>query len=430
MTAAAPVDPSSTRDGSDHRRVPPAVAWVLGAGAFVAAVGIVVWTIASNLTSDLTLLGGALWDFRDASYYSVTAWFDGLVPWDVASYFDTYPVAQEFSLLPPTYLVLHAPFQLLSFVPATVAIVALNVVGCVAMAAWSLRLARYRVTPIAILIASAVVIVSNGGRNVIYNGQTSLVFAAGVYLALTASSAGPGSVGVFVALIKPAFGIPVAALLLAAGRVRRAVIGVVAATVTSALLMVPFIARAGGLGALIEVLVDNISYTADSPWFAFATTTSRIDATATLAMVFDVEPPPLLEAAIGLLVLGVAAWAIGSRRSVLAGRTWDVVIVLVCVATLLTVYHSVYDLVLLILPTFLVVRRDFAGGIPGTLRWTVAGALLFAAFNPFKWNSVVGAITDSLDVNQLLGPGLTGLALLIAFVGSVIALRGRGEPAE
>ena len=417
----------STRDGSDDRRVPLIVAWIVAAAAFVVASGVVVWTITSNLTADLTQIGGSLWDFRDASYYSVSAWFDGLVPWDVASYFDAYPVAQEFSLLPPTYLVLHAPLQLLSIVPASAAIVGLNLIGCVAMAAWSLRLARYRVTPLAVLVASSLVIVSNGGRNVVYNGQSSLVFTAGVYLALTAASVGAGSAGVFIALIKPAFGIPVAALLVAAGRVRRSVIGVIAATVTSALLMIPFIARAGGIGALLDILADNVSYTADSPWFAFATTTSRIDATATIAMVFDVEPPTVIEVALGLLVLAVAAWAVASRRSVLVGRTWEAVIVLVCVATLLTVYHSVYDLVLLILPTFLVVRRDFAGGVPNPVRWTIAGALLFAEFNPFKWNSLVGAITDSLDVNQLLGPGLTGVALVIAFVGSVIVVRGRAD---
>jgi hypothetical protein len=398
--------------------------WVGAIGLFVLAVAVVTRGIVGTLTNDLTAPGGAFWDFRDAGYFPVRAVLDSVVPYNVVEYFASYPVAQEFPLLPPTYILIHFPFILLSLPAASTAMFAVNLVAIVALSAWSVSLARYRVTPVAVLVVSGLMILSNGGRNVLNTGQITLLFVAGIYLALTARRDSLGSVGVFASLVKPAMGGPVVILLLAAGRVRRALIGAGAAFVMSFVLMLPMVGWAGGLADLIDILMDNLSYSASSPWISLETTTARIDVTATIAMLVDVVPSRGTEIAIGFAVIGAAGYALNSRRTtVWTGTRADAAIVLICLATLIGLYHSFYDLVILLLPILVVSRRDFAGGaIPDRLRLALLASLLFAAFNPFRFGPVVDVFSDSQRMIQVLSPGLTGTALVVALVLAMIVV--------
>ncbi len=387
-------------------------------------------TIVVNLEADLTAPGGSLWDFRDASFYSVRAVLDGLVPYDVAAYFAAYPVAQEFSLLPPTYLILHFPFQLVAFPTAATAMTAVSLLAIVALSAWVLSLARYPIRPVAVLAVSGLAILSNGGRNLLFSGQSSIVFIAGAYLAITAVRTAPGSIGVFVALIKPSFGLPVAALLAASGRWRRAVVGSAAAFILSAVLMVPFIVWSGGIGELVATLSDNAAFSAASEWVSLETTTGRVDLAATIAMVTGLVPSGVGEVAIGVALIAAGAAVLWVRRNTVWGATHrDATIVLIVLATLLGVYHSFYDLLLLLLPAVLLTRPDFAGGsVSRPLRWSLLGLVMFASFNPFRIDQVIAALTDSERLVRLLGPGLTGLSLSIAFVLTAVIVARLPDP--
>ena len=398
--------------------------WVAAIGLFVLAVGIVTRGIAETLTNDLTAPGGAFWDFRDAGYFPVRAVLDRVVPYEVVEYFARYPVAQEFPLLPPTYILIHFPFILLSLPAASTAMFAVNLVAIVALSAWCVSLARYRVTPFAVLVVSGLMILSNGGRNVLNTGQITLLFVAGTYLALTARRDSLGSVGVFASLVKPSIGGPVVILLLASGRARRAVVGAGVAFVTSFLLMLPMVAWAGGLPNLIDILIDNLSYSASSPWISLETTTARIDITATISMLLDIVPSRVVETAIGLAVIGAAGLALHSRRrSVWTGTRADAAIVLICLATLIGLYHSFYDLVILLLPTLLVARHDFAGGHASEpVRLGLLASLLFAAFNPFRFGPIVDLMSDADRAVRILSPGLTGAALAVAFALSLVVV--------
>ena len=398
--------------------------WVLAILAAIVAAGLITRTLVVNYTTDLSAPGGTFWDFRDASYYSVRAALDGLVPYDVDGYFATYPVGQEYPVYPPTYLVLHAPFQLLTLTNASVLMLVLNVGGIVALSAWSISLARYRVTPLFVLVVATLVAVSTGGRNLLISGQSSLVFVAGTYLALTASGTTAGAAGVFLTWIKPGFGIPVTLLVAATGRFRRAVIGTGLAAGVSALLMVPFLVWAGGMGPLVDILRDNVAFSAASKWIALETTTARVDAAATLAILFDLSPPGAFETIVGVVVIGGAATLLFMRRSAFAyGHFGDAAIVLICLATVIGIYHSFYDLVILVLPAILLTRSDFAGGRPArVLRWATLGTVLFASFNPFKVDTIARLLPGSSRLEEILGVGLTGAALLVAFCLAAVAV--------
>jgi hypothetical protein len=403
---------------TENNKVLRGALWVLAIGGFIAAVALIARMLNANYTTDLTAVGGTWWDFRDAGFYPVRAVLDGVLPYDVDVYFATYPVAQEFPLLPPTYMVLHAPFQLLDLTTASFAMLALNVVGFGLLTAWSLRLSRYRLTPLIVIVASTLVIVSNGGRNNLFSGQATVIFVAGAYLALTASGAARGSIGVFVSLIKLGIGVPVTILVAAAGRFRRAIVGLVAAAVVSSVLMVPFVAWAGGVSPLVEILMNNATFSAESRWISLETTSARVDASATIAMIFDVVPSQSVQLLVAVLVISGSAFVLFARRSVFDHRYYnDAVIVLVCLATVTSIYHSFYDLVILILPTILLTRRDFAGGdVPRALRMVMLGSLLIAAFNPFRVESVASVLGVTGRSAVVLATGLTGVALLVALV--------------
>ncbi len=409
---------------AEGNRILRGALWLLAIGALIAALTLVARMLNVNYTTDLTADGGTWWDFRDAGYFPVRAVLDGVLPYDVDVYLATYPVAQEFPLLPPTYMVIHAPFQLFDLTTASILMLSLNLVGIGLLTAWSLRLSRYRLTPLMVVAVSTLVIVSNGGRNNLFSGQMTLVFVAGAYLALTSSEAARGAVGVFVSLIKPGFGVPVTILVAAAGRYRRAVFGAAVAAVVSAVLMVPFVIWAGGVGPLVEILANNVTYSAESKWISLETTTARVDVSATIAMILDVVPPQSVQLLVAALVIGGSAFVLFHKRSVVGHRHFnDAVIVLVCLATITSIYHSFYDLAILILPTILLTRSDFAGGVVHrALRLVMLGSLLVAAFNPFRVESVVRILPGSTRMADVLATGLTGASLLIALVLAAVVV--------
>ncbi|MEA3502949.1 MAG: glycosyltransferase family 87 protein, partial [Actinomycetota bacterium] len=400
--------------------------WILTAVAFVAAVAMVVRTLAVNYTTDLTAPWGTFWDFRDAGYFPVHAVLDRLVPYDVGGYLAAYPVAQEFPLLPPTYVALHAPFVIADLKTASLVMFALNLIGIVLLAGWSLSLGRFRVTPIRVLAVATLVVISTGGRNLLLSGQASLVFTAATYLALTASRETVGALGVFIALVKPSFGLPATVLVAAAGQWRRAVFGAGVAAIVSLFLMIPFVGWAGGVRSLLDILRANSLYTAASPGVDLATSTGRVDAAAAVANVFNVVPPTIVEIGLLLAVLGASAWVLFRRRFVLPiGDYGDAAIVLVSLTVTTGMYHSVYDLVILVLPAILLTRRDFAGGRTSPwLRWSILALIGVAAFNPFKVDSLVRLWNGPQSVVDVLGPGATAMAVLIATVlAAVVVLR-------
>jgi hypothetical protein len=99
------------------------------------------------------------------------------------------------------------------------------------------------------------------------------------------------------------------------------------------------------------------------------------------------------------------------------------VVVLVCLVTVIGIYHSFYDLVILVLPAVLLTRRDFAGGAADDrLRWAMFGAIIIAAFNPFRVDLVARALSHTPRAVEILGPGLTGASLAVALVLAVTVI--------
>ncbi len=94
--------------GTAVRRGIPA--WLRTLVAVAAFVGVAAWltsTTWENITPSRQDVGFQT-DFRDAVYYPVVAFVDGVNPYDPGSYYRAYPVGQEFPLYSPIHLVVHA----------------------------------------------------------------------------------------------------------------------------------------------------------------------------------------------------------------------------------------------------------------------------------------------------------------------------------
>jgi hypothetical protein len=101
----------------------------------------------------------------------------------------------------------------------------------------------------------------------------------------------------------------------------------------------------------------------------------------------------------------------------------------VCLAVIIGFYHSFYDLVILVLPTVLVTRVDFAGGwAPTRYRLGLLIAMLIACFNPFRFGPLADALEGSPTLFRVLSPGLTGLALATAFALALVVVYRLPEP--
>jgi hypothetical protein len=174
------------------------------------------------------------------------------------------------------------------------------------------------------------------------------------------------------------------------------------------------------------MLLHNAKYSAQTVGFSLATTTGRVDASAAIARTFGIVPRTEVEYFIIFGLLGIAAYVVFRSRRALSGpQAGDVLVVVTCVTTVTTIYHSVYDLMILVLPMILLVRRDFAGGVVRrSYRLAILGALAVACFDPFKLNFVVTKFGESSRAIELLGPGVTGMALIVALVMSLIVVDG------
>jgi len=356
---------------------------------------------------------GTFQDLRDAGYYGAQALVDGGNPYDVSAYLAAYPVGQEFPILPPIYPAAHVPLLLLDLEPAGILFFALTIAVIVALSAYALRVARYQVGIVPVLTVSALAIVSNGGRVTLIFGQATAIFVAAIYLALIASTEHPGRgiTGQVVALAKPTFGLPLFVFLLALGRVKRAIAGAAIAAVLSLVLLAPIAVAAGGIGPLVDTLRANWEASFANVGANLDTSAARIDVAATIRSLFKWTPPSWVEYALGIAIVAVAVVLITRwrRRTSVGG---DVVVVMICLATLAGVYHLVYDVLLLLLPVLLAVRRDFAGGALPTTRRIAVGGMLVAAFNPFHSGTFLGMV--DFEVFRILGPGLTGGGVLVA----------------
>jgi hypothetical protein len=390
---------------------------VAAVGAFVL---VAVWLTATtwqHISSSRQDVG-MLTDFRDAIYYPLRALFDGVNPYDAPAYYAHYPVGQELPLYSPVHFVVHAPLLLWSFPQARAGYYGLSLVLVLVLSWYAVRLAGHRATVATVFGVGTLVLLSEPAKLDLRSGQPALLIVLGCYLALasTRDRWPVGAAGVALAFIKPTFGVVLVILLLCRRQVRAALAGLGIAVAVSALVAIPLASAAGGLGSLIDSLRTDLDITSRSPQSRLGSTL-RIDAASTLARLTGLKPSEAVGTLLGagILVVGAAlVWRLrtvdpGSNRSELA-------LTLAALVTVTCTFHVPYDLLLLLWPVLLLVRRGppDAAVWPARVRPAVLVLVLLPAVDPLSWSFVNQTVGQIPGADRVLGVTARGLCLIAA----------------
>jgi hypothetical protein len=403
-----------------------AAARLLVAVAFatvVAALGYRAWSLL-NVPGHPDGAHWTLQDFRDAIYYPARAFLEGGNPYDHAAYLRAHPVGQVFAPYAPAVLLLYLPFALLPFAAAEALYFGLTVALTVVLARLALALNGVGAGLVPTLALATALLASRPGQQNLLLGQCTAHVAIGCMLALRFAGERPwlGGLGLALALLKPHFGVPLAALLLCRRDVRAVAVGVGAVALASALPLAVLVVRAGGVGAFAQTIVANVSSLDANPTGHVLSGWARLDAPYLAARLLGRAPGAGAELAIGAGVLGLGGLAL--RRLAARGvpPAHPLATGVASLAVLLSVYHQAYDALLLALPLVGLCVAPAPGRGARTL---LAVLLAVPAVNYLATWSAIGALGIAGEAWRLV-TAVNGAALATAFAASlVLVFRGR-----
>ncbi|MFI9009109.1 glycosyltransferase 87 family protein [Actinosynnema sp. NPDC053489] len=337
-----------------------------------------------------------LQDFRDALYFPVREFLAGGNPYLPDTMFDHWPVRQAFNLYQPYHLLLHAPFALPGYRVGAVAFTLASLVLLVALA----LLAAGRLRPhVPVVLGTAVVatllVLSQVGKAQLYVGQVNPLIAVGAAGALLARRDAPrwAAVALALAWLKPQFGLPLAVLLFVRGSRRVALGGTAIAAAASLVVVVPLVARGGGVGPFLDAIAANLAHAEGTTYGAVdSMTAQRVDVAAVFYRVTGWVPA----GAEPVVLIGVlAVSAVLARRLDRMGQP-AAADLLTCLAVVAGVVHQPGD-VLIAVPSLVAVgvvwwRR----GCERDWRLALAVALLLVPFAHLHFVSrVVRAVASA-----------------------------------
>jgi len=359
-------------------------------------------------------------DFEIAVYYPARAFLDGLDPYEQHAYMARYPVQAPFPPFLPAALLVHAPLALLP--PATSSTLYLYLSLALVFVSARLALAfTGRPTAAAVVTVAALALLSRPGRLALRLGQLTFEPVSGTCGALYFDTRAPwlAGCGLFLASIKPTFGIPLGVLMLAQRQLRSVFIGLALILAVNSAVAIILIDRAGG----VDQFRAHVAGAFDASRQGIVETSNpvmtslRADAASLIGRARGRPLSAQAQAVVGLAVLASAVAVLtmfGSGR----GRTPEGLAAgFICVAVLVSGYHQAYDLSLLLLPAVVLARSSGRSG-PAALpfRPVLLGLLLILGAN---YASSEGALTllglERETAGWLVLTSLNSVALLLLY---------------
>ena len=268
----------------------------------------------------------------------------------------------------PATLLLHLPFGLLAPGPSAALYLGATLILILATGWLALGFIEGKRSRLAaIVLVAAMIMLSRPGRLVLRLGQLSFEPVVGTYTALRYALLAPwlGGLGVAVALIKPTFGVPLAALMVGRRHWRAVAIGLAITAAINLPVAMVLAHRDGGIANLASHFGDT--------WEA-----SRLG-------IVETENPDMTSLRADAAVLdrpnqrpSIARRCADARRARhpraragyaseeqarrgVIGYRWDALLAgFICLAILSSGYHQTYDLVLLALPALVLLRDPVA----------------------------------------------------------------------
>jgi hypothetical protein len=290
--------------------------------------------------------------------------FQGRDPYDVASFERYYGVHQVeffsrgwFPLYGPIHLWLAVFFGLFPVTVASALWFVANLGGLGAIAAVVTRALDRRLGGPAVAAVTGFLILTRPGRATLETGQTTVVYVLLTYVAWSQGRRRPwvAALALACALGKPPFGLPLLALIVARRLWPVAVRAVGIFVVASLPIVIWLSVNAGSPLALWRAVVHNLSYSDHNP-LDVPGSPGRIDGLSLVARYVHGYLGGATELAAFVVVVGVAAVfvTLAARRP--GWPATPAVLLLLGLATMLSVAHEYYDLLLLAWPLAAVLR--------------------------------------------------------------------------
>ena len=356
----------------------------------------------------------AMSDFWDVVYYPVVAFLRGENPYDTQRFLALYPVTHPFPLYLPAVLLVHLPIGLLSAQTASTAYFALTVVLTFLLVFICLYFSKINVTLTHVFFLGGLLLLSRPGHWNLLLGQPTLQVVLASYVALHFSrySAITSAIGIAVSMIKPTFGIPLATLMVAQGYVRPVLYSAGITIPINLFLLTALIYRAGGIEHFLQGLIGSYHVWQSDIVVNPALSIIAIDTNTFISHFIGRSLDHIVQLALLILMLGVASWTLRPTGRPDDERFQALSIGIVCLATLLSVHHQAYDLLLLTLPFIGLVYHRFPPAFYSSYRYGLSvGLLTILALNYASTHSIVPFVQPA-----------SGLWLVLVSINSTVLL--------
>lgn len=303
---------------------------------------------------------GGMSDFHNGAYYPAMAFAEGLSPYG-KKFCEAYPVPRSTPAYSPAIIALHVPITWLSLPAADVVyfIISVFVLGLavwVVVREWDKRYSLDMSIPFQRLAMFGILMLcvasSRGGHTTLLNGYFTPILVLGVLMALTYAKDHYwlSAIGVFLAAGKPTYALPLGIVMLARGNYKSLSLGV-ALSILGGLASAGYLAMHDSWSGLIESVREGQQMHMADPREFPVNTWTRVDITAILAKWMNADPSELKQLIYMLPLMVVPCWALDQRRrSGDSNGSTTISGSIAILAILLTLYHHVYDTLILLGP--------------------------------------------------------------------------------
>ncbi|MGN6136072.1 MAG: glycosyltransferase family 87 protein [Aureliella sp.] len=323
-------------------------------------------------------------DFHNGIYFPALAFVEGVSPYG-ERFADLYPVTRPLPLMSPLVLVLHAPLAAMPVRAAEIVYFAINSLLMAALAwmcvAWLPPGTRRTLWWLASLL---LIVASRSGHTTLFTGYLTTEMVCGTLLALACAARRPwlSAVGVALTSCKPTYAIPLFLLMIARGDHRAAWRGLGLSIVGAGLGAGRLLLAATPAQLWADIQHGQAAHMSDSYELPVNTWT-RIDLLAVIAKWLEWAPSEAIHLVVMVLLLPLPALALWQLKRARADeRAAGLSSSLIAVSIVATLYHHVYD-ALLVFPAIFGLWLSEPSTQRGSrnLRVVIAGLLLFVTWN-------------------------------------------------